>query len=241
MKFTKRPFSAVFVAAILLVTLTQSGAHAASSKLNASQCKQAISSFQSLFGGPYPSGFPPLSKSELTARRNIWKSLESKLSKGSIKSYFQDLISQSFVMLNTPNSGYTQLERGIYEITKSCVPGETNAFCKTLPSALQGIINFSNGQSISKSGVLNTRKIWSAEVKKWPAASNSKAWLNRLLMNLDEMISEAKAKRDLSGVSAVLLEEWQELDKVDSVLDFWPCRDLVSEALGVYLDDEWND
>jgi hypothetical protein len=246
MRFTKRPFTAVFLAAILLVTLTQSGAHAASSKLNASQCKQAISSFQGLYGDPNLSGFPPLSKSEFTARRNIWKSLESKLSKGSIKSYFQDLISQSFVMLNTPNSGSTQysgstqLDRGIYEITKSCVPGETNAFCKTLPSALQSVINLSNGQSISKSGVLNTRKIWSAEVKKWPAGSNSKAWLNRLLINLDEMISEAKAKRDLSGVSAVFLEEWQELDKVDSVLDFWPCRDLVSEALGIYLDDEWN-
>jgi hypothetical protein len=240
MRFTKRPFTAVFLAAILLVTLTQSGAHAASSKLNASQCKQAISSFQGLYGGPYPAGFAPLSKSELTARRNIWKSLESKLSKGSIKSYFQDLISESFVMLNENLRSTAELETGIYQITKSCVPGETNAFCKTLPSALQSIINFKDGQSISKSGVLNTRKIWSAEVKKWPAESNSKAWLNRLLINLDEMISEAKAKRDLSGVFAVLLEEWQELDKVDSVIDFFPCRDRALEALGVYLDDEWN-
>ena len=232
-----------FLAAILLVTLTQSGAHAASSKLNASQCKQAISSFQGLIGNQYgPTTAATPSKSELIARRNIWKSLESKLSKGSIKSYFQDLIANSFVVLNMKTLVPIELGREIYGITKSCVPAETNEFCKTFPGAEATISNLWYGQSISKSGVLNTRRIWSAEVKKWPAESSSKAWLSRLLINLDEMISEAKAKRDLSLVMELIQDEFKrKKGNIDSAIDFWPCRDMALEALGVYLEDEWND
>ena len=193
----------LLVAVMLLVTLPQSGAHAASPKLNSTQCKQAISSFQGLYINPNDStprwldGYvvTPLI-TELNARRNIWKSLESKLSKGPVKSHFQDLISKSFVMLNKRDAiykpGHTsstgELGGSIYEITKSCVPGETNEFCKTLSSSFINVTNLWKGQSISRSGVLNTKRIWSAEVKKWPAGSNSKAWLDRLLINLDEMI-----------------------------------------------------
>jgi hypothetical protein len=247
---------ALLLAVMLLVTLSQSGAHATSPKLNATQCKQAISSFQGLYFNPNDStqqwmdGYlvTPLI-TELNARRNIWKSLESKLSKGPVKSYFQDLISKSFVMLNKRGAiykpGHTsstgELGGSIYEITKSCVPGETNEFCKTLSSSFTSVTNLWKGQSISRSGVLNTKRIWSTEVKKWPTGSNSKAWLNRLLINLDEMISEAKAKRDVSGVFTIFLDEWGNLDRSNDVIDFWPCRDRALEALGVKLGDGWND
>jgi hypothetical protein len=242
---------------MLLVTLSQSGTHAASPKLNATQCKQAISSFQGLYFNPNDStqqwmdGYlvTPLI-TELNARRNIWKSLESKLSKGPVKSYFQDLISKSFVMLNKRGAiykpGHTsstgELGGSIYEITKSCVPGETNEFCKTLSSSFTSVTNLWKGQSISRSGVLNTKRIWSAEVKKWPAGSGSRAGLNGLVVNLDEMISEAKAKRDLSGVFSIFMEEWGEFtDPYNQENDYWPCRDRALEALGIKLDDRWND
>jgi hypothetical protein len=240
---------------MLLTTLSQSGAHAASSKLSSSQCKQAILSFQGLYYNPtdptpqWTDGYvnTPLI-SELTARRNFWKSIEPKLSKGPIKSYFQDLISKSFVMINKRDaiyrpghtSGTGDLGGSIYGITKSCVPGETNEFCKTFPSSLTSVSNLSQGQSISKSGVLNTRRIWSTEVKRWPAGSNSKAWLNRLITSLDEMIAEAKAKRDLAGIYTILLDEWGNIDRNNDVIDFWPCRDLALEALGIFLDDKWD-
>jgi hypothetical protein len=121
----------------------------------------------------------------------------------------------------------------MYQITKSCVPGETNEFCKTLGSAFTSVANLWKGQSLSKSGVLNTRRIWSAEVKKWPAGSGSRAGLNGLIVNLDEMISEAKAKRDLSGVFSIFMEEWDEFtDPYNQENDYWPCRDRALEALG---------
>jgi hypothetical protein len=238
----------LLVAVMLLVTLPQPSANAASSKLNATQCKQAISSFQGLFRGLYDptseweDGYAvtPLI-SELTKRRNLWKSLESKLSNGPTKSYFQDLISKSFVMLNKRDAIYrpghtsstNELGISMYQITKSCVPGETNEFCKTLGSAFTSVANLWKGQSISKSGVLNTRRIWSAEVKKWPAGSGSRAGLNGLIVNLDEMISEAKAKRDLSGVFSIFMEEWDEFtDPYNQENDYWPCRDRALEALG---------
>lgn len=237
----------LLIAVMLLVTLPQSGAHAASPKLNATQCKQAISSFQGLFRGLYDpttewsDGYAvtPLI-SELSARRNIWKSLESKLSNGPIKSYFQDLISKSFVMLNKKDAIYkpghtssiNELGMSMYQITKSCVPSETNEFCRTLGSTYASVANLWKGQSISRSGVLNTRRIWSAEVKKWPAGSGSRAGLNGLLVNLDEMISEAKAKRDLSGVFSIFMQEWEEFtDPYNEANDYWPCRDRALEAL----------
>ena len=80
--------------------------------------------------------------------------------------------------------------------------------------------------------MLNTRRIWSAEVKKWPAGSGSRAGLNGLLVNLDEMISEAKAKRDLSGVFSIFMQEWEEfMDPYNEANDYWPCRDRALEAL----------
>jgi hypothetical protein len=247
---------ALLLAVMLLATLSQSGANAASPKLNATQCKQAISSFQGLYFNPNDStpqwmdgyAVTPLI-SELTARRNLWKSLESKLSKGPVKSYFQDLISKSFVMLNQRDAiykpGHTsstgELGGSIYGITKSCVPGETNEFCKTISSTFTSVSNLWKGQSISKSGVLNTKRIWSNEVKKWPKESNSKAWLNRLLINLEEMIYEKKAGRDISGIFTIFLDEWGNTDLNNDVIDFWPCRDRALEALGVKLEDRWND
>jgi hypothetical protein len=246
---------ALLVPVMLLVTLPQSGAHAASSKLSASQCKQAISSFQGLYRSPndttpeWIDGYfvTPLI-SELTVRRNVWKSLESKLSKSPVKSYFQDLISKSFVMLNPRDGiyrpGHTsstgELGLSIYQIAKSCVPGESNEFCKTLGSTYASVANLWKGQSISKSGVSNTKRIWSAEVKKWPQGSNSKGWLNRLLINLDEMIYEKKAGRDITGIFSIFQDEWGNTDRNNDVIDFWPCRDRALEALGVKLEDRWN-
>ena len=249
-----KSYLATLLLLVSLVTLfSQSAANAASPKLNASQCKQAISSFQGLYYNPtdpapqWVDGYSvtPLI-SELTARRNFWKSIEPKLSEGPVKSYFKDLISKSFIMLNTKDAiykpGHTSstgdLIDSIYGITKSCVPGETNEFCKSFNStARTSIYNLLQGQSISKSGVLNTRRIWSTEVKKWPAGSNSKAWLNRLLIDLDEMISEAKAKRDLTGAVTILMDNWLN----EGEIDFWPCRDRVAEALGIFVEDKWND
>ncbi len=232
----------------MVVMPVSSPANAAPSKLNAAQCKQAISSFQGLFRGLYDpttewkDGYAvtPLI-SDLTKRRNLWKSLESKLSNGPTKSYFQDLISKSFVMLNKRDAIYrpghtsstNDLGISMYQITKSCVPGENNEFCRTLSSAFTSVANLWKGQSISKSGVLNTRRIWSAEVKKWPTGSGSRAGLERLIVNLDEMIAEAKAKRDLSGVFNVLMEEWDEFtDPYNQENDYWPCKDRALEALG---------
>ena len=239
---------------MLLVTLPQPGASAASPKLNATQCKQAISSFQGLLYNPvnptpdWEDGYfvTPLI-SELTARRNFWKSLEPKLSKGPVKSAFQDLISKSFVMLNKRDAiyrpGHTsstgELGGSIYEITKSCVSGETNEFCKTFASSFTSVWNLAKGQSISKSGVLNTKRIWSVELKKWPAGSGSRAGLNGLLVLLDEMISEAKAKRNLSGIYSIFIEKWDAFtNPYNQENDYWPCRDRVAEALfGVKLGD----
>ena len=256
----KKKLVALSALITLLATLPQSGAHAASPKLSASQYKQAISSFQGLSfqGLSYPFDSSTLWKdgyyvtpliTELKSRRDFWKSLESKLSKGPIKTYFQDLISQSFVMMNTRDAiykpGHTsstdELGPSIYEITKSCVPGETNEFCKTIGSTYTSVSNLWKGQSISKSGVLNTRRIWSNEVRTWPKESNSKGWLNRLLINLDEMIYEKKAGRDISGIFSIFLDEWSSQDGNNDVIDFWPCRDRVYEALGVKLRDNWND
>jgi len=252
------------VAVMLLVTLLQPGASAASPKLNATQCKQAITSFQGLLYNPvnpkpiWEDGYLVTpSISELTARRTIWKSLESKLSKGPIKSNFQDLIAWSFVALNTrPDAntrpGHVSAGRtsssgaligdsadSIYEITKSCVPGETNEFCKTIGSSFTSVMNLYNGQSISKSGVLNTKRIWSVELKKWPAGSGSRAGLNGLLVLLDEMISEAKAKRNLSGIYSIFIEKWDAFtNPYNQENDYWPCRDRVAEALfGVKFGD----
>ena len=244
----KAHLASLLLLVLISVTFPQSDAHAASSKLNASQCKQAISSFQGLFHGLYDptsefeDGYAvtPLI-SELTARRNLWKSLELKLSNGPIKSYFQDLISKSFVMLNPRDGIYrpghtsptNELGISMYQITKSCVPRETNEFCNTLLNSYTSVANLWKGQSISKSGVLNTKRIWSAEVKKWPAGSGSRAGLNGLLVNLDEMISEAKAKRDLTGVFRIFMQDWNEFtDPYNQENDYWPCRDRAMEALG---------
>jgi hypothetical protein len=239
---------------MLLVTLSQPGASAASPKLNVTQCKQTITSFQGLLYNPvnpkpiWEDGYLVTpSISELTARRNFWKSLEPRLSKGPVKSAFQDLISKSFVMLNKRDAiyrpGHTsstgELGGSIYEITKSCVPGETNEFCKTFASSFTSVWNFATGQSISKSGVLNTKRIWSAEVKEWPAGSGSRAGLNGLLVLLDEMISEAKAKRNLSGIFSIFMEKWDAFtNPYNQENDYWPCRDRVAEALfGVKVGD----
>jgi hypothetical protein len=100
-------------------------------------------------------------------------------------------------------------------------------------------MNLYNGQSISKSGVLNTKRIWSVELKKWPAGSGSRAGLNGLLVLLDEMISEAKAKRNLSGIYSIFIEKWDAFtNPYNQENDYWPCRDRVAEALfGVKLGD----
>jgi hypothetical protein len=67
-----------------------------------------------------------------------------------------------------------------------------------------------------------------------PAGSGSKAWLNRVLINLDEMISEAKAKRDLRGIFSIFLEEWEEAtDPCNEANYYWPWRDRAAEALGI--------
>ena len=66
-----------------------------------------------------------------------------------------------------------------------------------------------------------------------PAGSGSKAWLIRVLINLDEMISEAKAKRDLTGVFRIFMQDWNEFtDPYNQENDYWPCRDRAMEALG---------
>jgi hypothetical protein len=54
------------------------------------------------------------------------------------------------------------------------------------------------------------------------------------------MIAEAKAKRDLAGIYTILLDEWGNIDRNNDVIDFWPCRDLALEALGIFLDDKWD-
>ena len=51
--------------------------------------------------------------------------------------------------------------------------------------------------------------------------------------NLDEMISEAKAKRDLTGVFRIFMQDWNEFtDPYNQENDYWPCRDRAMEALG---------
>ena len=231
-------------------------AYAASSKLNPSQCKQAISSFKGLYdpaGGLQVSGMklnpetgvsegvinPPISK--LVSSRKIWKSLESSLANGSIKSGFQLLIEEAYTVVTTGratgNEGRVSLfwNASITEITKSCLPTEPNEFCRTINTSLLSISNLQNGMSVSKSGVLNTQRIWVNEGRKWPAESNSKAWLTRLLGYLDEAIAESKAKRATSAALRLFFDDWSNLDMNNDVIDYWPCRDRVADALGAPL------
>jgi hypothetical protein len=246
---------ALLVPLMLLTTLSQSGAHAASSKLSSSQCKQAISSFKGLYdpvGGLQVSGWiwdpvtgsaigevePPTSK--LVSSRKTWKTLESRLASGSAKSGLQALIGEAYTIITTGRAngdgGRVSLywTSAIVEITKSCLPVESNEFCKTFSTSFNSVWNLATGQSISKSGVLNTKRIWSTEVKKWPAGSGSRAGLNGLLVTLDELISEAKAKRDLIGIMNIFMDEWDEFtNPYNQENDYWPCRDRVADVLGL--------
>jgi len=238
----------------LTVTFPQSDAHAASSKLNASQCKQAISSFKGLYdpaGGLQVSGYiwdpvtgsaigevkPPTSK--LVSSRKTWKTLESSLANGSTKSGFQALIGEAYTVITTGrangNEGRVSLywTSAIVEITKSCLPVESNEFCRTINSSLTSISNLQRGMSVSKSGVLNTKRIWANEVKRWPLQSNSRAWMTRLLSYLDEAISEANAKRSTMAALSLFYDDWSNLDLNNDVIDYWPCRDRVADALGL--------
>jgi hypothetical protein len=238
----------------LIVTFPQSAANAASSKLNASQCKQAISSFKGLYdpaGGLQVSGWkwdpvtgsaigevkPPISK--LVSSRKTWKSLETSLANGSTKSGFQLLIEEAYMVVTTGrangNEGRVSLfwTSAIVEITKSCLPPESNEFCRTINSSLTSISNLQRGISISKSGVLNTKRIWANEVKRWPPQSNSRAWMTRLLTYLDEAISETKAKRSTMAALGLFYDDWSNLDLNNDVIDYWPCRDRVADALGL--------
>jgi len=239
----------------LTITFPQSDAYAASSKLNASQCKQAISSFKGLYdpaGGLQVSGYiwdpvtgsaigevmPPTSK--LVSSRKTWQTLESSLANGSAKSGLRALIGEAYTIITTGrangNEGRVSLywTSAIVEITKSCLPVESNEFCKTFASSYKSVWDLATGQSISKSGVLNTKRIWSAEVKRWPAGSGSRARLNGLLVTLDEMISEAKAKRGLIGIFEIFMDQWDEFTHpYDRENDYWPCRDRVADVLGL--------
>ena len=245
-------FTTVLILNILISFLVQHEANAASPKLNSSQCRQAIASFQGLYdpaGGLKVAGYepdpvtgqsvefkPPISK--LVSSRKTWKSLESNLASGSAKSGFQVLIEEAYTIITTGSGGGNEgrvsmlWNLAITDITKGCLPPESNEFCRTIGTAFTGVSNLWNGQTISKSGVLNTKRIWSNEVKKWPAQSNSRAWMKRLLAYIDEMISEAKAKRSTMAAYSLFLDEWGNLDSNNDVVDYWPCRDRVADALG---------
>lgn len=245
-----------FLLLLVLITVMfpQSDAHAASSKLNAFQCKQAISSFKGLYdpaGGLQVSGYiwdpvtgsaigevkPPTSK--LVSSRKTWKTLESSLANGSTKSGLQALIGEAYTVITTGrangNEGRVSLywTTAIVEITKSCLPAESNEFCRTINTSLTSISNLTRGISVTKSGILNTKRIWDNEVKRWPLESNSRAWMIRLLSYLDEAISEAKAKRSTMAALSLFWDDWGNLDRNNDEIDYWPCRDRVADALGL--------
>lgn len=224
-------------------------ASAAPSKLSSSQCKQVIQGFRTLVDPVYGlavSGYvrdpennlpigevkPPISK--LGGLRKSWQSLEQRLGSGPLKIDFRNLIDVTYTIITTKNGSGSDntYATSIYKITKSCLPAESNEFCRTLATSLEGAANLWKGQSLAKSGVLSTKRIWSSEVKKWPATSNSRAWMNRLLTYLDEMISEAKAQRSSSAAYRLFLDEWDNTQRNNEVIDYWPCVDRVEEALG---------
>jgi hypothetical protein len=246
-------FATLLIVNFMIAFLVQHEARAASPKLNSSQCRQAIASFQGLYdpaGGLQVSGYiwdpvngsaigevkPPISK--LVSSRKTWKTLESNLSSGTAKYGFQVLIEEAYTIITTGNGGGNEgrvsmiWNLAITDITKSCLPPESNEFCRTIGSAFTGVSNLGSGQALSKSGILNTKRIWSNEVKKWPAQSNSRAWMKRLITYIDEMISEAKAKRSTMAAYSLFIDEWGNLDRNNDVVDYWPCKDRVADALG---------
>ena len=57
--------------------------------------------------------------------------------------------------------------------------------------------------------------------------------MTRLLSYLDEAISEANAKRSTMAALNLFYDDWRNLDLNNDVIDYWPCRDRVADALGL--------
>lgn len=248
-----RKIRIVALTALFTLISTSNSLAATTSKLNVSQCKKVISSFQGLYdpaGGLKVSGpiqdsnsgsslgmaTPPISK--ITKSRNVWKSIEPTLTNGTLKFELQSLIEEAYKIITTGtangNEGRVSLlwNKAIVDLTKSCLPKESNQFCLSIQGALESVSSLLEGKSLAKSGITSTRKIWSEEVKKWPSQSYSRAWMNQLLTYLDEIITEAKAGRSITVAATLFYEEWNKTDQTGNLLDYWPCIDRVAEALG---------